>query len=225
VDGTATPDGHPDPARSFFMERLAELRNDPSIRGLAQRRDRGLGLVEDILNEAYETVARHGPEGIQDLRAYYCQSVIHAAYALGRQFARGTDQNFEEAVESHQDRTTGQQASRSVCDTAIEHALGESWLNRFTTQRAQLTDQVKARSPQPQRYKILIVTIAERVLRATITRDVCDADSNPELAAAYPEWFADPGCSADTRYQRFSRARGDVKDVLRCIVNREDLDP
>jgi hypothetical protein len=75
------------------------------------------------------------------------------------------------------------------------------------------------------RYSELIVSVAERVLRSIVKADVCDADGNPALRAAYPEWFADDDGTADNAHQRFSRARADVRGLLRAIVSRNDLYP
>lgn len=69
----------------------------------------------------------------------------------------------------------------------------------------------------------MIVTVAERVLRANVTGDISDADSNSELCTAYPECFAEPGYAKNTYDQRFCRARGDVRGLLRAIVSRDDL--
>ena len=63
------------------------------------------------------------------------------------------------------------------------------------------------------------------MLHANVTGDVSDADSNSELIAAYPEWFAEPGCAENARHQRFCRARADVRHLLSTIVSRDDLYP
>jgi hypothetical protein len=39
------------------------------------------------------------------------------------------------------------------------------------------------------------------------------------------ELFAESGCAENTCHQRFCRARADVRDLLRVIVNRDDLFP
>src|SRR5437660_1434792 len=80
---------------------------------------------------------------------------------------------------------------------------------------------VHRRSPDPGRYQMTIVTIAERLLRAIVAGDVSDADANPQLAAAYPEWFAEPRCTQNNRDQRCHRAREDLRDLLRTIVDHD----
>ena len=69
----------------------------------------------------------------------------------------------------------------------------------------------------------MIVTVAEQVLRAIMVEDISDTDYNTALRAAYPEWFAEPGYPQNTYHQRFSRARADVRALLRTIINPDDL--
>ena len=67
------------------------------------------------------------------------------------------------------------------------------------------------------------MSVAEQVLRSIVAADMCDADSNQALRVAYPEWFAEHGGKVGNAHQRFSRARADVRSLLRVIVNRDDL--
>ena len=76
--------------------------------------------------------------------------------------------------------------------------LAQTWLGHFATRRGELTTQVPSRSPDPGRYRDLIVTVAEQVLLAIVTGDVSDADYNPSLRAAYSGWFLEPGCAQNT---------------------------
>ncbi len=82
-----------------------------------------------------------------------------------------------------------------------------------------------ARSSAPGRYRDLIVAVAEQVLRDGINGEANQADSNEALRAAYPEWFAQPGCAANTCHQRFRRARADTRELLKAVVNRDELLP
>jgi hypothetical protein len=97
------------------------------------------------------------------------------------------------------------------------------WCGRLAARREGLRAAVPARSTDPERYADLILVIAERRLRACIAGDDSQADSNEALRAAYPEWFAEPGCRPNTCDQRFSRARADVRDVLKAVVTRDEL--
>ena len=97
---------------------------------------------------------------------------------------------------------------------------GSSGLPR---ERGELATRVPGRSPDPGRYRDVIVAVAELVLLAIVAGDVSDADSNQALRAAYPQWFGEPGCADNTCHQRFSRARADVRDLLRAIISRDEL--
>lgn len=224
MNGTATPDGSPNP-RQLFLDQLLEIWQDPKVKGLALRRTGDVELAKDALNQAYDAVARRGPEGIRDLRAYYCRTLINVANKLRYQFAPSSTGDFERVAKSHQDKPGCQPVPHLVNQTVCSRLLAVAWLEPFASRRGELARQVPGRSPDPNRYRAVIVAVSERVLRANVTSDVSDADSNPELTAAYPEWFAEPGYADNTRHQRFSRARTDVRDLLRTIVSRDDLYP
>lgn len=98
---------------------------------------------------------------------------------------------------------------------------------RFTAQRAHLVRKVPGRSPDPSRYRNLIVSVAERVLLPLVSGEVSnvDADANQALSAAYQEWFAEEGVATGIGHQRFSLARADVRRVLRCIARSADRLP
>lgn len=225
MDGTATAGGNPGRMQHHFQKQLLEIWQDSKVRGLALRRTGDLDLAQDALNQAYYAVARRGPEGIRDLRAYYCRTLINVANKLRYQFAPSSTGDFERIAESHQDNPDCQPVPRPVGETVCSRLLAVAWLEPFATRRGELGGQVPGRSPDPDRYRAVIVAASERVLRANVTGNVSDADSNPELIVAYPEWFAEPRCAENTRHQRFSRARADVRLLLSTIVSRDDLYP
>jgi hypothetical protein len=97
------------------------------------------------------------------------------------------------------------------------------WLDRFTSQRESLRDSAPARSDAPARYRVVICDAAEQVLRDGINGEPSDADTNPVLLAAYPEYFGQPDAPPNTLHQRFRRAREDVKALLQRVVNRDEL--
>ena len=51
-----------------------------------------------------------------------------------------------------------------------------------------------------------------------------DADHNIFLSDAYPEWFAEPGCTKNTRDKRLERGRTDIRVLLQSLIDRKDLD-
>ena len=64
---------------------------------------------------------------------------------------------------------------------------------------------------------------AVQLLRAVFDQDVSEADSDEALRAAYPEWFAAEGATPGNLYQRLSRARADVRAVLKIAIKRDEL--
>ncbi len=100
--------------------------------------------------------------------------------------------------------------------------MAQMWLERLAVQRDCLRAAVPPRSSDPDRYRDLIVVVAEQVLRDGIDGAASPADSNEALRAAYPEWFDQSGRAANTCHQRFRRARTDVQELLKAVVDRED---
>jgi hypothetical protein len=82
---------------------------------------------------------------------------------------------------------------------------------------------VPGRSPDQHRYRVTIVATARRILDLLLEGCVTSADWNAELTARYPQWCNEPGLARDAIDQRLSRARSDVRALLRSIVTREEL--
>jgi hypothetical protein len=74
-----------------------------------------------------------------------------------------------------------------------------------------LARRIASRSPDPCRYRALIVTCAEAVLAAVVTGDGSDANSKSVNHSGYPEWFTEEGCATANLRQRFKRARDDLR--------------
>jgi hypothetical protein len=221
LPSTTTSDGWP-----AFLEELLAIREDPKVKRLALARAGDPELAGDVLNQAYCAVASRGPEGIRDLRAYYCRTLINAAHELRYQLGAILPEDSGRIADIRQDQSGCYALPPRPLDQQVSvDLLLQTWFEPFTTRCGELAARVSARSPDPGRYRDVIVSVAGRVLRAIATGDVSDADSNPELSMAYPAWFAEPGCAENTCHQRFCRARADVRDLLRTIVNRDDLLP
>jgi len=179
----------------------------------------------DALQEAYYAVARvKDPTAIRNLRAYFCQVLTREIYRMLGQLGAMLVEDFTSVADAHQGRSGGLlSVPQSVAETVSTHLLTEAWLEPFATRCGELTASVPGRSPDPGRYRAMIVTVAERVLRAIVIADTTDADYNTALRGAYAEWFAEPGYPENTYHQRFSRARADVRALLRAVVSRDDL--
>jgi hypothetical protein len=163
------------------------------------------------------------PRGIEDPKAYFCRVLIRVINALRGQLGAILPDDFASLADGYQGKACGEALPRPVDETVAANLLARGWLEHFIAERESLTAAVPGRSPDPGRYRALIVSVAEQVLRSIIIADVCDADGNPALRAAYPGWFNDDGGTTGNAHQRFSRARADVRSLLRMIISRDDL--
>jgi hypothetical protein len=163
------------------------------------------------------------PARIEDLRAYFCRVLIRVINALRGQLSAILPDDLAGLADAGRCEACGPVLPRPVDEAVAADLIARGWLERFAAERASLAGAVPGRSPDPGRYRQVIVSVAERVLRAIVTADICDADGNPALRAAYPEWFAGDSAKAGNAYQRFSRARDDVRSLLRAIISRDDL--
>jgi len=204
----------PGPAPEFPPELLA-IWADPEVRKLAARHAGDPDLAQDALLEAVYAVAQLGDlTRIRDLRAYFCRVLINKAHRLRSQLAAG----------GPYDPTTAP-ASPPSDGTAATHLLAQTWLRTFSDHRGQLRNSVPGRSPEPDRYRVLIVRTAEHILRTALDGNVSWADCNEALQAALPDWFGRPGRDENTCHKHLSRARRDIQDVLRGVVSRDELLP
>lgn len=202
----------PGPAPEFPPGLLA-IWADPEVRKLAARHAGDPDLAQDALLEAVYAVAQLGDlTRIRDLRAYFCRVLINKAHRLHGQLAVGGP--YDPATAS---------ASPPSDGTAATRLLARTWLRSFSADRDRLRSNVPGRSPQPDRYRELIVRTAEHILRTALDGNVSWADCNAALQAALPDWFGPPGSAGNTCHKRFSRARHDVQDVLRGVVSRDEL--
>jgi hypothetical protein len=214
-------------ARPEFLQELLAIRKDSRVRNLALRWAGTPDLAEDSLDQAYCAVARvRDPEQIRDLRAYYCRTLYHSVNELRYQLGAALVEDFERVADTHQDEPGCNPAPPRPFDEIVSiDLLVRTWLGHFATPCGELASRAPARSGDPSRYQDAIVAVAKELLPAIAAGAVSDADSNRALRAAYPEWFAEPGCAENTCHQRFSRARADVRGLLRTIISRADLYP
>jgi DNA-directed RNA polymerase specialized sigma24 family protein len=210
-----------------FQLRLLAIRQDPQVIGLAYKWARDPYLAEDALQIAYYKVATvTHPERIDNLYAYFLTVLKNEITALHAQHQKTTPrENPGAALEPgpHATVVCGPAPSRPVDDLVRTSLLAGSVRARLTVRRLSLLASIPARSEDPCRYRIVIYHAAEQVLLDGLNGEASDADSSDAFRGAYPEYFAQPGASANLLHQRFRRAREDVKALLQAVVDRDEL--
>jgi len=218
-----SPRGRPE---TFYAE-LAKIRSDPEIWGLALRRAGKHDLAQDALQETYYSVARvKDPGHIENLRAFFCKALIHEiSRMLGRPGPVPVEDVETVAGARRGAHPDAHAAARPVDEAAILGQQAQTWLKRFHNERKLLKAMVPESSSDPERYRAVILAVAEQILRSAGDGQVTWADSNVALRATYPEWFGEADRCSDIHYKRLSRARHEVRALLRTIVSKEDLAP
>jgi len=209
-----------------FHDELARIWRDPAVRRLALRRAGDRDLAEDALQETFYSVARvTDPGHVENLRAFFCRALINQISHLRVQLNPIPVEDPEMLVGTRQEgaRLHAPAAARPVDEAAVWLQLAATWRTRFRRERGRLMAMVPERSSDPGRYRKVIVATAAKILYAAGDGHVNWADSDLALRAAYPGWFDEPGCTRDTYYQRLSRARREVRVLLRAVVGRDEL--
>jgi len=215
---------HPTDTRAAARQQLAEILEDPRIRGRALRYAGHPALASDALQNTYYAMARlKNLEQIVNLRASFCTVLIREIHRERAQLGAALVDDFARVAETHQDAGCHPAPPPSIDDAVCTSLQAQVWVERFAAQRDSLRAGVSARSDDPGRYRAVVCDSAEQVLRDGINGEPSDADSNDAFRAAYPEFFAQLGVSADLIHQRFRRARLDVKALLKAVMSRDEL--
>ena len=210
-----------------FHEELLSICTAPEIWGLALRRAGSRDLAEDALQETFYSVSRvKDPGRIANLRAFFCKALIHEINHQRAQLRPIPVEDPETVAGNRQQGLPLPNPAPSAVDgEAVWLVLAGTWFMRFHREREELGAMVPERSNDPRRYRDVVVAVAEEMLRAAMKGHVSWADCNEALQAAHPSWLNEPGCELDTLYQRLSRARQDVRILLKAVVTREELSP
>lgn len=216
------PNLNPPDGRADFHRELLVIAADSKVRRLARRHTRDPELAEDAIQQALYKVSRiPDPGRIDDLRAYFCRVVSREAFRLCR--VSGKTLLLDDTESALVARRVHGQVPRPLEENAVAHLMAQIWQERLEKQKEQLRAAVSGRSADPDRYRDLIIAIAESIVESAVEGEVSDEDHNRALEDAYPEYFAEPGCSQSSCYQRFSRARADIRSLLQKVVARDEI--
>lgn len=200
--------------------RLVEVWADPQIRAFARRYAGDHQVADDALQNAYLAMDRlENLDRITNLKAYF-------RLVLVRMIGRERDQlgallvdDFPRVAEACESAAESRRGSPAGFEDAVCTSVQvQPWHKRLVGARDVLMAALPRRSDDPDRYRAVIYTAAERILRDAITGEASEADANHAFCASYPEYFDQPGTPLNTRHQRFRRARMDVRELLQVIV-------
>jgi hypothetical protein len=165
-------------------------------------------------------VARiENPERSVDLRAYYCRVLLRNIHRLRSQLGAILIDDFGVVADSCQRELGGEPAPRPFDGTVISDLFVPDCLRYLAAHHTALSCKVPGRSPNPYRYRNVVVTGATGMLLAKVS----DIDLNETLRTAYPQWFAENGVPVSNIHRRFARARAYACLLLREIIKRRDL--
>jgi DNA-directed RNA polymerase specialized sigma24 family protein len=207
--------------RTDALRRLLELWQDPQVRGYAWRRAGDRDLADDALQTTYYLMARlkHLAE-IENLKAYFYQVLRHEIDRQRGELRAGLVEDPSRPAENCQPGARAQDKSPPAFEDAVcVSVLFRHLHKRLVSRREELLATVPARSADPGRYRAVIYAAACQILSDGGKGEVSEADSNEALQASYPEYFAQPGASANTCHQRCLRARADVRKLLQALIS------
>jgi DNA-directed RNA polymerase specialized sigma24 family protein len=209
-----------------FQEELLLICTAPEIWRLALRRAGCRDLAEDALQETFYSVSRvKDPGHVENLRAFFCKALIHEINHQREQLRLIPVEDPETVAGNRQHFPGSNPSHNSVDREAVWLVLAATWFIRFSRKRDELRTMVPERSNDPERYRLVVLAVAEEMLRTAMKGHVSWADCKKALQAGLPTWLNETGCEVETLYQRLSRARQDIQMLLKIIVIREELSP
>lgn len=213
----------PADSRSDYLERLAVIREDPQVKNLARRRAEDPELAKDALQEAFYAMAKMDPAQIEDLRKYFCTVVTHTAHRLRGQLRAAVVDDAAGLVDGCGRKLGGESLPPAFDEAVHTDMVADDWRGRLDMNYVALASNVPGRSPHPDRYRNVIAAVSKEMLNAILAGDFRDIDLNVAMRATYPEWFAEQGVDISNIYQRFTRARADIRDLLKTVIRPDEL--
>ena len=200
--------------------RLLEIWQDPQVRGYARRCAGDRDVADDALQSTYYAMARltHLAE-IENLKGYFYQVLRREIVRERGQLGAILVEDFARAAEDRQSDARALGESSAGFEDHLCTSVQFWYLRKqLLADRDKLLASVPARSADEGRYRAVIYAAAERILSAGMNSDPSEADGNEAFRVSYPEYFAQPGASANTCHQRFVRARADARALLKAVA-------
>jgi hypothetical protein len=210
------------------VDDLARIATDPEMIRRAARRAGSRELAEDALQETVRAITeRKTVEPIENLRGFFYVSLIREIdHQLGRPAAIPAG-DAAAIADRYPDGTSMSTAyaTVSVESEACMQLLAEAVLHMFEHEsaRERLMALVPARSDDPHRYRAAVVAATKAIFGLLLDGYVTAADWNFILKTTDPQWCDEPGLARAAIDQRLSRARRDVRSLLRSVLSRDQL--
>jgi len=185
------PSANPqNPAGSGGYEELAAIARDPSMRRAAWRL--AGDMADDLLQEAWYAMARTAArESIENPRGYFYKTMLNTWRHLRQDLARHgiPADDLDAAAGAAKGLPSAEHEALARLDAAARRG-------RLRARRAELWPTIPPYSPDPYRYRGVVITVAEAV--AAGDGPVSRVELNKVLVEAYPEWFGEPGVAPST---------------------------
>lgn len=213
------PGSRPELAAADRYDELAVIAKDPDMRRHAQRV--AGELAEDALQETWYAVAKaRTGEPIGNLRGYFYRALVNISGRMREEFTRQGTPVGDPASAGTSRRRLDLTAASAESD-ALPGLLSLARRELLRRRRAELRQEIPACSPDPDRYRDVILAVAEAMLADE--GPASRAEINEALAITYPQWFDTPGAAPATTYQRRCRARESIRQVLIAVIGPDDL--
>jgi hypothetical protein len=205
------------PAGSGGYEELAAIACDPGMRRAAWRL--AGDMADDLLQETWYAMARTAArESIENPRGYFYKTMINTWRHLRQDLARHgiPADDLDAAAGAAKGMPSAEHDALARLDAAGRR--GRLW-----ARRAELWLTIPPYSPEPYRYRGVVMTVAEAA--AAGDGPVSRGELNEALMEAYPEWFGELGVKTGTLQQRRCRARQAIWRLLSTVLGPDDLRP
>ena len=207
----------PNPAGSGSSEELTAIACDPGMRRLARRL--AGEMADDLLQETWYAMTRTAArESIENRRGYFYKTMVNTWRHLSQDMVR-----HGIPAEDLDTAAGAAKGTPSAEHDALARLGAADRQGRLRARRAELWLTIPPYSPDPYRYRGVVMTVAEAV--ATGDGPVSRGELNDALMAAYPEWFRESGVKPGTLQQRRCRARQAICRLLTTILGLDDLRP